>query len=368
MRVLVVDRDLGDTARTSAALRELGHEVVSAKTELEANRRIAAKVPDVVLVDAQLPPADAIRFIHELRSRVLPHYVYVFLMTQGLAETHLRAAYEAGCDGELHKPLSAGQLAARLVAPHRILELEAELLRRAGVDLPAESTRVPSSAGDEPATPLDAVAASDAWQSMQKELKGVVDTFLMLDVAVDAPAPDTADVAIASGILLSNAEHQLEVRLAVAMDAHSAQSLTAHVFGEDSAELEGDMLSELANMGMGALKESFSQGAFAFTGGLPEPLPPDHLYHYSATCQRQESFVLSAQGASIVVRIGLCSKQNVKVTADTLREGMVLAKDVFNARGMLLLGAGTRISSTMAERLKHALVPKHPIEVAPGAS
>ena len=134
MRVLVVDRDLGDTARTSAALRELGHEVVSAKTELEANRRIAAKVPDVVLVDAQLPPADAIRFIRELRSRVLPHYVYVFLMTQGLAETHLRAAYEAGCDGELHKPLSAGQLAARLVAPHRILELEAELLRRAGTE------------------------------------------------------------------------------------------------------------------------------------------------------------------------------------------------------------------------------------------
>lgn len=70
-----------------------------------------------------------------------------------------------------------------------------------------------------------------------------------------------------------------------------------------------------------------------------------------------------AGDARLVVFAGLRSRANVLVCPPDLREGMVLAKDVLNARGVLLLQGSTRLSATMVERLQGNLTPKHEIEV-----
>jgi hypothetical protein len=148
------------------------------------------------------------------------------------------------------------------------------------------------------------------------------------------------------------------------VDTLSARSLAVQVFGEDSSDLEADMLGELANMSMGALKASFNREAISFTGGLPEAIHRDELPQFSANCAYLETFTLAVADAHIVVRIGILSKKNESVKASSLCEGMVLAKNVFNANGMLLLSAGTRLSSTAIQRLRQSLDKTQSVEVA----
>ena len=87
---------------------------------------------------------------------------------------------------------------------------------------------------------------------------------------------------------------------------------------------------------------------------------------YCGACERQELFALIVQGKTLLVRVGIRSRRNVLLVPGRLKEGMVLAKDLFNARGILLTRAGTRLSSTMVERLQSTLPNKQPIEVSPG--
>jgi hypothetical protein len=179
--------------------------------------------------------------------------------------------------------------------------------------------------------------------------------------------PNAPPNNLASGIILSNVEHQLELRVALAADSTSANALAMHMFGEAGPGLEADMLGEIANQSMGVLKTAFGRERFSFIGGLPEAISPEGFYQFGATCPHQVSFALVVEGARILVRVGVRSKRNSQVLGTSLVEGMVLAKDVFNARGMLLLAGGTRLSLTAIERLRGSLAPKQLVEVAAGS-
>jgi hypothetical protein len=52
----------------------------------------------------------------------------------------------------------------------------------------------------------------------------------------------------------------------------------------------------------------------------------------------------------------------VRVQASSLREGMVVASDVTNDAGVLIVRAGTRLTETTAERIAR-LAPKKQIEL-----
>ncbi|MBS2025945.1 MAG: hypothetical protein JST92_26400, partial [Deltaproteobacteria bacterium] len=154
----------------------------------------------------------------------------------------------------------------------------------------------------------------------------------------------------------------------VATNETSARALAVHLFGEAGPELEADMIGEVANICMGTIKQSFSREALAFTSGLPEAIESPKFPLYTASCFRQEAFSLVVNGARLAMRIGVSSRRNVLVTLAQLHEGMVLAKDLYNVKGMLLLASGTRLSTTAVERLSLALQPKQMIEVAMGST
>ena len=124
------------------------------------------------------------------------------------------------------------------------------------------------------------------------------------------------------------------------------------------------MLGEFANISIGALKTSFGEASLAFTTGLPESVPPQKFSEFAGSCRLQRNFALVMANARVLVRLGVRSKKNLTVAAMSLREGMVVAKDILNGKGALLLRAGTRLSETTVENLRHALGPKSPIEVA----
>jgi CheY-like chemotaxis protein len=367
MKVLCVIKDNNELARTIVAMRELGHEALWAKSEGEAKTRLAASIPDVVLVDSAYQLPEVLSLVTLVRAMDAKRYVFVLLMTTAASDGILQPAYEAGCDGDFRKGATTAQWSPRLGAIARILNAPTiGKVRSIATSTTAADAGAPVDAG--PLSPAEAIARSATWQNLTRELSAVASSFLTVPVAAGPAESEIQGLGIATGIVLSNVEQQTEVRIALATDKNSASHLTVHLFGEDTLDLEADMLNELANMSMGALKTGFGRDTIRFTGGLPEPLGLDRFYRYGAACQRQESFTLVIQGAKILVRVGIATKQNQMVALAVVCEGMVLAKDVFNAQGMLMLRAGTRLSSTAADRLRAALEPKRSIEVAMGAA
>jgi hypothetical protein len=81
------------------------------------------------------------------------------------------------------------------------------------------------------------------------------------------------------------------------------------------------------------------------------------------TYKLQEAFSLNLVDAKLIVHLGLRSKANLDVAVVGLKEGMVLAKDVFNPKGLLMVNAGTRLSATMIEKLRTVLSAKQSVQV-----
>lgn len=216
-------------------------------------------------------------------------------------------------------------------------------------------------------TPVDRmamrVANSRAWNAAPSHIADAAGKFLMLDTTIADAQRGHSPLAYGSRIVMANAEHGLELRIAIGTDVHSGKGLAMHIFGADDTELAADMVGELGNLFMGALKAAFSNEGFGFAAGLPETLPTDQLLRPSITYAHQEAFTLVAGDATLVVHLGVRSRGNQVVWASGLREGMVIATDVHNVRGVMLVGRGARLSQNMIEGLRLVLPQKSAVEV-----
>lgn len=192
-----------------------------------------------------------------------------------------------------------------------------------------------------------------AIQAIQRTLRGVAARTATLIGEPVAPGEPPA-LAHAACVTLLSPEHGLELRIACAGDVGA---LVAKLFGSASDLHAVDLLAELANLGMGALKVEL--GDLAFTSGVPERLP---VFGF-----RDASFAYAdelALDCGVAVRIGLRSQRARAVLPRELREGMVLAGDLRNPQGVLLAPSGTRLSQHMLDRVVGALAPGARIEVS----
>lgn len=212
-------------------------------------------------------------------------------------------------------------------------------------------------------SPLAPIARAAAWKAASDLVCSTAGKFLT--VPTNLTAARTSDAGLAAGcqILMGAAKDQLELRVAIAADGKSVKQLAMHVFGDDADDVGAELLPELTNMFMGALKSAFSAESIGFAAGLPEAVAPARVLTPATPYTLEQSFELQVVDARVLVYLGLRSVANATVAIAGLREGMVLAKDVFNAKGLMLVSAGTRLSFNMIERMRAMLAPKQPVEV-----
>jgi ribonuclease P protein subunit RPR2 len=108
-RVLFVDDDpaLLTLLRTTFELIDV--EIAEAKTAADARAAIAARPPDVVVLDIGLPDVDGLTVCRHLKEHPSTSWIGVVLLT-GLADEAERAARRAGADALLRKPFSPLEL------------------------------------------------------------------------------------------------------------------------------------------------------------------------------------------------------------------------------------------------------------------
>ena len=134
MKILVVEDDLFAQTILKDALERLGYSV-----ELEGNGRAALERCQqehfsIIITDWVMPEMDGIEFCRAMRSQSTEDYVFILLLTSLDKKDQLIAGLDAGADEYLVKPIHDFELAARLKAARRILDLETSLKKLALYD------------------------------------------------------------------------------------------------------------------------------------------------------------------------------------------------------------------------------------------
>lgn len=117
MHVLIVEDDRPIAENIYDFLETRGHQCDFACTLADAKRRLAHDLPDVIVLDRNLPDGDGLALLRDLRCAGKHLPVLVLTARDTLVERLL--GFEAGADDYLAKPFALQEVEARLVALHR---------------------------------------------------------------------------------------------------------------------------------------------------------------------------------------------------------------------------------------------------------
>ncbi|RDE50206.1 MAG: response regulator [Candidatus Accumulibacter meliphilus] len=115
--VMIVDDSLTVRKISSRLLAREGYQVMTAKDGLDALEQLVAIIPDVLLVDIEMPRMDGFELTRNLRADERLRGVPIVMITSRTAEKHRHYAFELGVNHYLGKPYQEEEL-LRLVAAH----------------------------------------------------------------------------------------------------------------------------------------------------------------------------------------------------------------------------------------------------------
>ncbi|WP_288132031.1 Hpt domain-containing protein [Accumulibacter sp.] len=115
--VMIVDDSLTVRKITSRLLAREGYQVMTAKDGVDALEQLLALVPDVLLVDIEMPRMDGFEFTRNVRADNRLCMVPIIMITSRTADKHRQYAIELGVNHYLGKPYQEEEL-LRLVAGH----------------------------------------------------------------------------------------------------------------------------------------------------------------------------------------------------------------------------------------------------------
>lgn len=108
--VMVVDDSLTVRKITGRLLAREGYQVVTAKDGVDALEQLADVVPDVMLVDIEMPRMDGFDLTRNVRADPRTHQVPIIMITSRIADKHRNYAREIGVNHYLGKPYDEGEL------------------------------------------------------------------------------------------------------------------------------------------------------------------------------------------------------------------------------------------------------------------
>lgn len=115
-KILVIDTDAEVISATETALKQEGFDVVSSTNSREAIKIAMAELPHLVLVDLLMPELDGIDICMELRHKLELENTLIVFHTERNEDYSQIAAFNAGADDYIIKPVKTRVLVSRLKA------------------------------------------------------------------------------------------------------------------------------------------------------------------------------------------------------------------------------------------------------------
>lgn len=120
--ILVIDDDLLISQLIELILIPAGHSVRTAATGLNGIKEIRRTVPDLILLDMNMPEMDGYTVAKALRAGSTAKTVPIIAVTAHTSTDDYDASYAAGCTGFIAKPFNAErllQVVAEQLGPRR---------------------------------------------------------------------------------------------------------------------------------------------------------------------------------------------------------------------------------------------------------
>jgi DNA-binding response OmpR family regulator len=334
MRVVIVTEDAD--GRGGSLVGELASEcrqvlnVDHANVEAELRREL----PQVLIVVCpSTGGADLLRSLCAL-DRTSAMYV-VTVIGADLPRRAIASAVAAGSHDVLCEPYAREELHARIDVQRRLRRWT----RKCSIATP-----------DSPPSKLTGLRA---WEYLGDV---VVDDFVSLfgkPLALEERWLKSAASLHVATISMSLPREQLELCISIGADPSTRCVLGQHLLGDADASEDAldDVMRELANVAGGALKRAAIPEGSVLATGIPvegRSLP--------ARENGTRMWAIPLGGDAEVIVVGEVRRRvNRQIPARRLAEGMVVAGDVLNSAGVLLLASGTRLTATTAERLSRLL-------------
>ena len=112
--VLIVDDSLTVRKITSRMLQREGFDVLTAKDGIDALEVLTENLPDVILLDIEMPRMDGFEFTKTMKGDPAHAHTPIIMITSRTAEKHRRRAAELGVDLYLGKPYQEEELLRNL--------------------------------------------------------------------------------------------------------------------------------------------------------------------------------------------------------------------------------------------------------------
>jgi len=115
-RILIVEDDPDIAQLVARYLEKAGFQTELAGNGREALQSIAARLPDLMVLDLMLPQVDGIEICRSVRASTATAALPIIMLTARADESERIVGLELGADDYLAKPFSPGELVARVRA------------------------------------------------------------------------------------------------------------------------------------------------------------------------------------------------------------------------------------------------------------
>jgi two-component system, cell cycle response regulator DivK len=113
-RILVVEDQEDNRCILRDLLTSVGYEIVEAVTGEDGVRMAETHVPDLILMDIQLPGIDGYEATRRIKANVALRQIPVIAVTSYALSGDDVKAFEAGCDAYVSKPFSPRALLVKI--------------------------------------------------------------------------------------------------------------------------------------------------------------------------------------------------------------------------------------------------------------
>ncbi len=109
-RALIIDDSLSARRSLAQLLSDMNYEVSTAIDGIDAIEKIEEKLPDIILVDLEMPRMNGLELTSHVKNRADTKDVPVIMVTSRATEKHRQQAINAGVDVYLTKPFSENEI------------------------------------------------------------------------------------------------------------------------------------------------------------------------------------------------------------------------------------------------------------------
>jgi two-component system phosphate regulon response regulator PhoB len=115
-KILIVDDESAIRQMVCLALSQAGYRCIEAADTNEAQNKIVADTPDLVLLDWMLPGVSGMEYARRLRREKLTQELPIIMLTARTEEEDKVRGLDSGADDYITKPFSTRELLARIKA------------------------------------------------------------------------------------------------------------------------------------------------------------------------------------------------------------------------------------------------------------